>query len=237
MSRSRPQDGLTRSQGGQGQRQDRAEQRKYGVRAAPAPAPSSASAGPTARARCATAARSSSSLAAVGARRWFGTSPPWVWESWLSERSAGGGCGGAACGGLRWGCPTESVRGAVKACGESAAAEELGLGRDRKTLQTNFLRAAWAKPAGAPHSYACAVPDGDVRPLHLAVREVHEVDTGRAANCGDPVATQKGHTRRRSGFRCIVGGERAERVVRDSLYSLAHRRLAGNALRDVHAMA
>ena len=67
-----------------------------------------------------------------------------------------------------------------------------------------------------------------------ARREVHEVDTGRAANCGDPMATQKGHTRRRSGFRCIVGGERAECVVRDSL---AHRRLAGNALRDVQAMA
>ena len=77
------------------------------------------------------------------------------------------------------------------------------------------------------------MPDGDGRPLHLAVRKVHEVDTGRAANGSDPVAAQKGHTRRRSRFRCIVGGERAECVVWDSL---AHRGLAGNALRHVHAM-
>ena len=45
----------------------------------------------------------------------------------LCGRRVGGGAA-KACGGLRRGCPTEGIRGAVKVCCESAAAKELEAG-------------------------------------------------------------------------------------------------------------
>ena len=91
----------------------------------------------------------------------------------------------------------------------------------------------WRGMPGSLRRYACVVPDRDGRPLHLTIWDMHEVDTCRAANCGNPMAAQEGNTCRRPGFRCIVGRERAEGVVTDSF---AHRRFAGYALRQRHTL-
>jgi len=50
-----------------------------------------------------------------------------------------------------------------------------------------------------PCRYACVVPDRDGRPLHFTIWAMLEVHTCRAANCGNPMAAQKGNTWRRPG--------------------------------------
>ena len=47
-------------------------------------------------------------------------------------------------------------------------------------MDREFKLTSCAQPGHSPRSYASAVPDGDRRPLHLAVGEVHEDTTGFA---------------------------------------------------------
>ena len=89
----------------------------------------------------------------------------------------------------------------------------------------HVLGTARADPTGAPGCNASAVPDRDWRPLHFAIRVRNEFNSGCTIDGCDAVAAQEGNPWRRTGLRCIIGGECTERVVADCRAN----RLAGGA--------
>ncbi|OLP96027.1 hypothetical protein AK812_SmicGene21787 [Symbiodinium microadriaticum] len=103
---------------------------------------------------------------------------------------------------------------------------------DGKGVQADFFSAARAHPAGTPSSYA-GVSDREGRPIHLAMREAHELDTCGTAHGCDMVTAQQSDPQEWAGLGGIVGRERTEGVVTDRL---ARRRLAGDALRHWDAV-
>ena len=66
---------------------------------------------------------------------------------------------------------------------------------------------------------------GTGAPLHFAIRVRNEFNSGCTIDGCDAVAAQEGNPWRRTGLRCIIGGECTERVVADCRAN----RLAGGA--------
>ncbi|CAE7897689.1 unnamed protein product, partial [Symbiodinium necroappetens] len=110
--------------------------------------------------------------------------------------------------------------------GPAAIARVTGFGRDCEGVEVHVLGTAGADPTGAPGCNASAVSDRDWRPLHFAIRERNEFDSGCAVNGGDAMAAQEGNPWRWTRLRRIIGGECAERVVADCR---AYRGFAGAA--------